>query len=187
MSPPTAPTASPGCAIPSSVRTARLVLQPAATPRPSRNPATHLPPTISSPSERDALLRDGRATGEVLAVSHPISVLAAAPVDGNGSLPWSGGADLRFAPVAGLAISAGFTGRWAGRCGSVQRRGPRWKGQDAQENKSQRGRRQPSAHSAHLSPPFFSTLETCFQPEKGARDLSCNGYAARIAALKIWN
>src|SRR5437899_11276563 len=42
MSSPTAPSASPGCAIPSSVRTARPAVQPAAAPNPTTNAATHL-------------------------------------------------------------------------------------------------------------------------------------------------
>src|SRR5437870_4960822 len=106
MSSPAAPTASPGCAIPSSVRTARRALQPAATPSPSRNAATHLPPTtISSPSERGALLRDARALGKVTAVYHSIRVPTAAPADGNDPRPWWVGAGLTLARGAGLAIS----------------------------------------------------------------------------------
>src|SRR5437773_2534681 len=161
MSSPTAARASPGCAIPSSVRTARWALQPAVTPSPRRNAATHLPPTISSPSERVALLRDGRALGEVTAF-YPIRGLAAALADANGGPPPLGGAWLTRARDAGLAVSAADrprardAGRFTGAAGrrSVHRRGTWWKGQDAHENKPQRGRRQASAHSAHSSPPL---------------------------------
>src|SRR5438128_2200792 len=57
MSSPTAPSASPGCAIPISVRTARLALQPAATPDARRNAATRLPrTTVPLRNLRNALL-----------------------------------------------------------------------------------------------------------------------------------